>query len=161
MNCLDPTAAFRAYSPGGQVDTGKEVRLRLFANRKSDGIRYLWSVSQRPGGSEAGVINPEGLVSMSSPYEYHYRKNNVATFTADQPGEYSIKLTATLVFPDRIDPAGSRDSTYVMTITAVGEPIGGCSLGATSPRLALALLAGLLGLAAFALHAGRRRGGPR
>jgi hypothetical protein len=162
INCLDPTASFRVYSPGGQLDTGTEVRLRLFANRRNEGIRYQWIIEKRPPGSSAKVINPEGLVVRSSPFEYHYRCDNVATFSADEPGEYQIKLKGTLVFPDAVVPGGGRESSYVMTITAVGESLGGgCSVGGGTGRLALALLlAGLLGLA-FALHVRRNQGGPR
>ena len=56
------------------------------------------------------MINPEGAVHCSTPYEYHYTKNNVATFAADQPGEYRIRLDGHLVFPDIVDPTGITQS---------------------------------------------------
>ena len=147
MNCLDPSSTFRVFSPGGQVDTGNAVRLRLFANRQNAGIQYKWIIEKRPAGSSAMVINPEGTVRMSSPYEYHYLKNNVATFTADQPGEYQVKLVGKLVFQDTVNPNWNRESTYVMTITAVGDSVGGCSVSGSGAGATGALvLLGLLGL---------------
>ena len=97
-------------------------RLRLFANRQNAAIRYKWIVQGRPGGSDADVENPEGLTQCgSSPYEYHYLKNNVARFTADEPGEYQIKLVADLALPDTVNLNYPRSATYVVTIVAEGE----------------------------------------
>jgi len=147
MNCLDPTSTFKVYSPGGLVKTGDPIRLRLFANRKNAGITYKWIVEKRPASSSATVQNPEGTVRTSSPYEYHYLKGNVATFVADQPGEYQVKLVGKLVFPDTVNSNWNREDAYVMTITAEGDSTGGCSVGGTGANLTMGLvLAGLLGL---------------
>jgi hypothetical protein len=66
-NCLDPQGTFRVYSPMTCVQTGKPVRLRLFANRTGAPIQYRWIVEGRPDGSEATVENPTGIVHSGGP----------------------------------------------------------------------------------------------
>jgi len=142
-NCLDPTMAFQVYSPNMKVKTGEGVRLRLFANRSNTAIRYTWTVVKRANGSTATVENPRGTVRMSSPYEYFYLKDNIARFTADEPGEYQIKIQAELVFADRVNANFPRQHSYVMTLTAEGESAGGCSVGGSASGTGLALLLAL------------------
>ncbi len=146
-NCLDPNVTFKVYSPTALVKTGEPVRLRLFANRQNAAIRYTWIVKERPSGSTATVQNPQGTVRLSTPYEYHYLKGNVATFTADEPGVYQVQLTGNLVFPDSVNPNFPRSHTYVVTITAEGGSMGGCSVAGSGANAGLVLvLLGLLGL---------------
>jgi len=146
-NCLDPNVTFRVYSPSTLLKTGEPMRLRLFANRENASIRYTWIVKGRPSGSSATVENPQGTVRISSPYEYHYLKGNVASFTADEPGVYEVQLTGELVFPDTVNANFPRSHTYVMKITAEGNSTGGCSVGGSSANAGLGLLlAGLLAL---------------
>jgi hypothetical protein len=151
-NCLDPFDTFQVYSPLTRVRTGEAFRLRLFANRQNAPIQYKWIVQSRPGGSNATVKNPLGTVRVSTPYEYHYLKNNVARFTADQPGEYKIKLSAKLVFPDTVNANFPQDSSYLVTITADGDSAGGCSMGSRTGPSALLLGLGLVGLLGLALR---------
>ncbi len=144
-NCLDPKDLFRVFSTNTLVNTGESVRLRLFANRIAASINYKWIVEQAPAGSNAAVTNPAGSVSVSTPYEYHYNKGQVATFTADEPGEYKIKLVGKLAFPDTNNSNWAREHSYVMSITAEGESMGGCSVaGATSQASLGFILAGLM-----------------
>jgi len=144
-NCLDPFETFKVYSPLSRVRTGEPFRLRMFANRQNAAVQYKWIVDGRPSGSDATVENPQGTVRVSTPYEYHYLKNNVARFTADEPGEYQIKLVASLVFPDTVNTNYPRSSTYVVTIVAEGDSTGGCSMGNGSTGAAgfIVLLLGL------------------
>ena len=147
MNCLDPTSTFKVYAPGGRIRTGEATRLRLFANRKNAAIRYKWIVEQRPGGSSATVENPQGAVRESTPFEYHYLKGNIATFTADQPGDYRIKLVAELVFPDTVNANWTKSDVFDMTVTAEGDAASGCNVGGAGGNLTLfgvlAMVAGL------------------
>jgi hypothetical protein len=152
-NCLDPAITFRVYSPGGLIRTGEPVRLRLFANRQSTAIRYKWIVERRPSGSSSTVTNPQGTVRVSTPYEYHYLKGHVASFTADEPGEYQIRVTAELVFVDTVNASFPRTHSYVTTVTAEGDSLGGCAIGGGARDAGLGLI--LAGL--FALCALRRR----
>ena len=146
-NCLDPNVTFKVYSPGGLIRTGEAVRLRLFANRQNAAIRYKWIVEGRPSASTATVTNPQGTVRVSTPYEYHYLKGNVATFTADEPGEYKIRVTAELVFADTVNANFPRSYSYVTTVTAEGDSMGGCSVGGGAQNVGLGLiLAGFLAL---------------
>lgn len=145
-NCLDPQSPFAVFSPSIDALTGVPTRLRLFANRSSHPLRYRWAVVSRPEGSVAVVQNPLGGVRVSSFYEYFYLASNVATFSADEPGEYRIRVEAELVFPDTVNPAWERSHSYVMTLKAVGpsQNEGGCAVGGVSRSgflvLALALL---------------------
>ncbi len=144
-NCLDPKTTFQVYGPLTKVKTGEETRLRLFANRENVPIRYKWIVEGRPAGSNATVVNAQGTVRVSSPYEYHYVKSNVATFTADEPGEYKIKLTANLVFQDEVNANFPKDSMYIMTVVAEGDSTGGCSMARGTGAGAIGfIVAGLL-----------------
>jgi MYXO-CTERM domain-containing protein len=146
-NCLDPKVTFRVYSPETRVQTGEATRLRLFANRENTAIKYTWIVKQRPDGSSSTVQNPKGTVRLSTPYEYHYVKGNVATFTADEPGVYKVQLNGELVFADGLNANFPRTHSYVVTITAEGRSISGCSVAGGSANAGLALvLLGLLGL---------------
>ena len=147
-NCLDPYSTFRVYSPLTRASTGESFRLRLFANRMNAPINYKWIVVGRPGGSTATVNNAKGAVKVSTPHEYHYLKHNIATFTPDQPGEYSIKVVANLVFLDLVNPNFPREASFVMTVVAKGDAVGGCSISgrANAPGFFLLVLLGLVGL---------------
>jgi hypothetical protein len=143
-NCLDPQSTFQVYSPLTRVNTGDNVRLRLFANRNNAAIEYKWLVEQRPSGSGATVEHPQGTVRVSNSYEYRYLKDKVVRFTADEPGEYHIKLIAKLVFPDTVKPDWPRETTYVMTLIAEGDSMGGCSMGGTGAGATGFVIVGLL-----------------
>ena len=145
QNCLDPSATFRVFSPNATLATGDSMRLRLFANRSNAAMRYTWTVVERPSGSDAGVDSPRGTVRLSSPYEYFYLKDNVAKFSPDMPGNYKVKVTGELLFPDTVSANFPRKHSYVMTVTATGEPKAGCSVGGNgSTGLSLLLAMGLL-----------------
>ncbi len=154
-NCLDPSSTLRVYSPLLRAATGEAVRLRLFANRKDTPMRYKWIVQSAPSGSEAVVENPRGTVLRSTPFEYHYIKNNVAAFTPDEPGTYQIKLVTELVFPDPINAAFPRNAAFVATVEAEGDSMGGCSVGNGAGGAGAALLT-LLGLGLLRLRRRRR-----
>jgi MYXO-CTERM domain-containing protein len=130
-NCLDPQSTFQVYSPLTRVETGPSIYLRLFANRNNTAIEYLWVVEQRPEGSNAEVKPDHGYVHQSQGYQYLYPDCVVPTLVADKPGEYHIKLIARLVFPDTVKSDWPREATYVMTLIAEGDPVGGC---AVTPR---------------------------
>jgi len=153
--CLDPTAPFDVSAGADILDvqTGEAVRLRLFANRQNEAIRYRWKVEERPDSSSSVPSHAVGAVTLSTPYEYHYLKDQVATFTADQPGTYRIAVQAELAFADTTTKSTAQ--SYV-TIVAEGGAIsaddavsGGCSTthGGTTGAGALMLLVGLVGLA--------------
>ncbi|MBI2892012.1 MAG: thrombospondin type 3 repeat-containing protein [Deltaproteobacteria bacterium] len=156
-NCLDPEATLQVYSPPLVVQTGEEVRLRLFLNREMAPVHYNWEIIGRPSGSEASVSNPDGASRLSSPYEYHYMTDNTPTFMADEPGEYRIRVTANLAFPDEQFP-DVRTAQYETVITAEGESVGGlgCTAGG-APGTAAASAGLLLGLVGLAFSFFRRR----
>jgi hypothetical protein len=140
-NCLDPNAPFTVYSPDTAMVTGTATRLRLFANRQNTAFRFTWSVQDRPTGSTATVESPRGTLRVSSPFEYHYDQKNVARFTPDAPGVYTIKITGELVFADVVNKDFARKASYVMTVTAEGEDrTGGCSVGGNNETLSFSLL---------------------
>ncbi|MCB9557199.1 MAG: thrombospondin type 3 repeat-containing protein [Deltaproteobacteria bacterium] len=156
QNCLDPTATLKIFSPEVKIATGHAFRLRLFANRENQAIRYTWTVLEAPGQSTATVQNPRGTVRLSTPYEYHYVKSNEATFTADAPGTYKIKVNAQLVFDDVVNKTFPKDAFHIVTITADGErQSSGCSVagGPSAEWLGLSVL----GLIALVTMRRRRR----
>ncbi len=144
--CLDPTSPFTVYGGADrQVGTGETLPLLFWANRSNRGIHYEWILEQRPDGSGATITNPRGSSTLSTPYNYHYKRGRMVEFTPDKPGVYKVKITAELAFDDDLYP-GKRTSQHELTITAEGDPVStGCST-ATSGASLLGLWA-LLGMA--------------
>jgi uncharacterized protein (TIGR03382 family) len=138
--CLDPTSAFSVYAGADRVvQTGEKTPLQLWANRNSRAIEYEWSVVSRPGGSRATIRHPRGSSTLSTPYNYHYKKDRGVSFSPDQPGEYVIKVSARLVFADSIYP-DKRVSSATFRLTSEGQAASGCSttgMGAAASLWAL------------------------
>ena len=145
-DCLDPNGPFKVS--GGSFITlqrGEKFRLPLFANRNGAAIEYKWTVSTRPAGSRAAIVNPTGSVTMSRHWEYAYRDGEVPTFTADVDGDYAIQLQATLPLPDRAYP-DQRTSVSQLKMTATPDGKNGPATCSATPidagfaALSLALL---------------------
>ncbi len=142
--CLDPKSALSvAVSTDRLLRTGEAAVLLLWANRMNRAIRYRWTVSQRPEGSQAVIRNPKGSSTLSTPYNYHYKEGRRVEFTPDLPGLYAFKLTATLIFADDLYP-DKRQATAVMMLEALGEDtqtacaaVGGSRAAPLSPLLFL------------------------
>ena len=149
--CLDPQQTFRLFSPDNLVATGETMRLRLFANRQNVAIDYTWRVVDGPNGSTATVRNPNGRVNSSSTFEYFYVQGNVATFTPDEPGTYTIELTGNRTFDEDNPNLPTTAPAHLLTITAEGESTGsGCAVAPSAQLSSTALiLLGLLGLVAI------------
>jgi hypothetical protein len=143
-NCLDPTDAFKAYTPSLTGKTGEEIRPRLFTNRENQPVRYTWTVVEAPRHSNAVIENPIGAASVSTPYEYHYLADESVAFTADVPGTYTLKVSVEQVWADDVTGAEGLISESTMTFEAEGDSTKGCS--AVPFSLALS---GTLGLAAL------------
>ncbi len=148
QNCLDPAAALRVYTPNLIVKTGEPVRLRLFANRIDQAMRYTWTIKRAPGGSSATVSNAKGAVAESVPYEYVYRTGAEAMFTPDEPGEYTITLHTESVFEDEMSRELNEVATWEAKLVSEGEAQSdsGCSVRPGAPAalpLAFLLLLGL------------------
>jgi MYXO-CTERM domain-containing protein len=165
-NCLDPIASFSVYSPSTLIPTGDEVRLRLFANRRNQAMRYTWEVVDAPQGSRAAVSGAEGTVTLSTPFEYRYMKGEEPTFTADEPGEYTIRVVAETLFEDRQSGVLNETAEFELTVTANGDPVeldeseaggsaasGGCNSTGQSAPYGLGAVLLVFGAAAL----GRRR----
>jgi len=153
-DCLDPMGPFRVHGGGSvMLKRGEKFRLPLFANRNGAAIEYTWTVTQRPDGSKAPVVNPMGHVTMSRHWEYAYTDGNVPSFTADVDGEYTLQLQAHLAFPDRAYPE-ARDSTSDLKMTATPDGKAGGQTCAAIPMDAS--IAGL-GMALLALVRRRRQ----
>jgi len=153
--CLDPNGPF-AVSAGATITAkaGDEIRLPLWANRNGVGIKYSWTVTKRPSGSNAAITNPEGSASLSRNFQYAYVDGKVPTFVADEDGEYDFQLSANLAFADRVYPtsAGNPGQAAVVaaTVANIGKggivnPKGGCS--SVTGGMGLMALLGLAGLA--------------
>jgi len=128
-NCLDPEGPFAVYSPSLDAGTGEEIRLRLFANRVNQPLRYTWKVLSAPSGSSATIDHPKGAASISTPFEYHYLKDRVVEFVPDKPGTYEIYVTASLVWEDEVTGETGATAETTTTIEVIGDAIDtlGCS----------------------------------
>jgi hypothetical protein len=119
--CLDPGEPFTAYAMDRyEARTGEPFMLRLFANRRSVGIRYEWTIVEAPAGSDAGIERPRGAVSFSTPFEYHYLVDRAVHFEPDVPGEYVVEVHAELVFADEQYP--DRRTSTARTLVVVEGP---------------------------------------
>jgi hypothetical protein len=138
-SCLDPNLPFTVHGGGAiTLKRGEKFRLPLFANRNGAAIEFKWTVTSRPSGSEAPVVNPEGAVTMSRHWEYAYQDGHVPSFTADVEGDYLLQLQGKLVFPDRAYPDSDTSAADLALKATPGAgaacavaPIGG-ALGALS-----------------------------
>jgi uncharacterized protein (TIGR03382 family) len=145
-NCLDPEATLTAYTPSLDITTGEKVMPRLYVNRESRALRYTWSIIRRPGGSEATIDNPEGAVRLSTPYEYHYLDGAQPSFVADEPGEYRVRLTVELAFPDDLYPSNNI-AQYEADYAVTGQSVGCSTTGNPASGASASILAALVGLA--------------
>jgi uncharacterized protein (TIGR03382 family) len=143
-SCLDPTSTFAVYAGDSRVvRTGERVSLNFWANRKNRGIAYEWTVLVRPDGANTSISHPRGSATLSTPYNYHYKKDRAVRFIPDKPGQYRIKLSARLVFDDDLYP-GKRTAEHTMTLTVEGDPVeSGCATGGTQGPAGLAMVLGL------------------
>ncbi len=135
-NCLDPSAAFRLYSPNIAADTGDEVMLRIFANRESEPMRYTWRIEGSPTGSDTTISNPKGAVNESSPYEYRYVNGEEAVLTPDVAGEYRLQLTAELAWEDPVTGEEEVKAQTYASVQVSGDSVGsgGCSVAPVGHR---------------------------
>ncbi len=142
--CLDPTSAFSVYAGADRtVSTGEATALLMWANRENRALEYEWTLMERPQGSSATIGHPRGSATLSTPYNYHYKKDRRVEFVPDQPGEYLLKLSAKLVFADDLYPE-KRLANIQLRITADGEPTAaGCATTGVGSVGSLWLLLGL------------------
>jgi hypothetical protein len=148
-DCLDPGSAMRVSAgPDLFAEAGEEVPLSMWANRENRAIEYIWVVEKRPPGSTAEIDHYNGWASVSYYFRYLYFEKLAPTFKPDEPGEYTIKLSARLVYPDHLYPdKNTAESTFKLTVEPGG---GGCGTGSGT---SLALFA--VGCLLFSM---RRRG---
>jgi MYXO-CTERM domain-containing protein len=145
-NCLDPEATLTVYTPAMKIQTGENVMPRLWVNRESQALRYTWELVGRPSGSEATIDNPEGAARLSTPFEYHYLDGSQPNFVADEPGEYQVRVTVELAFPDAQYPSQNR-AQYTSVFVAEGSSIGCSTTGTPASGASASILAALVGLA--------------
>jgi len=144
-NCLDPNDAFTVYSPPLKAKTGEDVRLQLFANRENEPMRYKWSLVEAPPRSSASIENPVGAASVSTPYEYHYLKDEAVLLVPDRPGKYKVEVTAELVWDDEITGESNVKSQTHAIIEVTGEPVdaSACAVSSVGKKGSSAGLVGL------------------
>ncbi|OGQ85617.1 MAG: hypothetical protein A2289_01670 [Deltaproteobacteria bacterium RIFOXYA12_FULL_58_15] len=153
-NCLDPNAAFNIYLTlvGDRVEdsfeVGTDITVGLFTNRLNAAHKWTAIFSQLPSDSDATIINGKAGANTinSSPQVASClqmegnscTEMNTIRFTPDAPGEYVIKVTASLPQGDAL---GRDTATYSIVANVEGDAQGGCN--ATSggfATLALGLL---------------------
>ena len=127
-------------------------------------MKYVWTVDRAPRGSKATIAHARGAVAESSPFEYRYAEGEVATFTPDKAGEYTIRLSVTSLFEDAVSHEVEATAQHTLRLVANGGDVdvtaddaGGCSAapGAENGRSAL-----LFALLALGVVGRRRRGVP-
>jgi uncharacterized protein (TIGR03382 family) len=144
--CLDPQQAFQVNAGvETSVGTGETVTLPLWANRRGVAISYTYTVTQRPDGSTAAIVNPIGAVASSRIFQYVFPQGQEPKFTPDTAGTYTVLLNAHLVYPDPLYRS-QQDASAKLTLTVGGSGTNGqgcSSTGAAGFAPLLALAAGL------------------
>ncbi len=154
-NCLDPEQPLYAYSPPMLGETVTPVRLRLFANQRNLALRYQWSLTSAPDGSDARIVDPNGTTTISTPFEYRYVGDDVPHLMADLPGEYEVRLEVETIWEDRVTGELNQTATATSTITVDGEAgelpeePSSCSSTGGAGGTTLALVFALFGLFAI------------
>jgi hypothetical protein len=141
--CLDPKAPFRV-SAGSSVSLRRGQRFypTIFANRNGAPIGYEWTVTGRPAGSKAAVVNPTGSTTTSIHWQYAHAEGTAPHFTPDVDGDYVLQLTATLGMPDRVHPGQPNTSVAGVGVKANQGSLFACGVAPAGP-MALALAAAL------------------
>ena len=125
------------------VQTGELVPLQMFINRKNRAVEYEWTLVNRPDASRATVRHPRGSSTLSTPYNYHYKKGRQVEFTPDEPGNYTLKLNVRLVFADDLYP-DKQMASVEFSLTAEGDSLNsGCATVGSGSLAALWLLLGI------------------
>ena len=122
-NCLDPEAGLKVYSPAIAAQTGEDVMLRLFANRRNQAMRFNWTILRAPEGSRYAMANAEGTVTISTPFEYRYLEDEIPTFTPDVPGEYEVRVQVETIWEDRVSSQIGQTAEYSTVVNASGESV--------------------------------------
>ena len=120
-NCLDPQESLKVYTPSFKINTGDELRLRLFANRENQELEYSWRVISAPEGASRAVSNARGKVSVSSPFEYRYDEGFEPSFKPSVEGEYLIEVSVKTVGADI--ETGEVDATSTFTARLVAQGV--------------------------------------
>jgi len=123
QNCLDPDSQFKIYSPNLAGETGDTIRLRLFANRVDQPMEYRWEIVDAPTGSSAAIENAIGAASHSTPFEYHYLKEQTVRFRPDKPGIYTVRVFATLIWADDTTGVEEASAEWESIVEVEGDPI--------------------------------------
>lgn len=104
-DCLDPNGPFRVHAGGAlHIAPSEKLRLPFFANRNGVAIQYEWLVTKKPATSASSIVHPSGWATASQAWAYSYPYAQVPSFTPDVAGDYELRLTGTLVFPDPATP---------------------------------------------------------
>ncbi|MEZ4466791.1 MAG: thrombospondin type 3 repeat-containing protein [bacterium] len=156
QNCLDPAAPFAVYSPNLLVQTGESVRLRLFANRENQAMRFVWTVESAPKGAHGSVAGARGAVTESTPFEYRYAEDATPTFVPDRPGSYILRVHATSLFEDAVSREVEATASWTARLEGLGRGGGHRAEGCTATPGAPASRLGFW-LAPLALLVRRRR----
>lgn len=136
-NCLDPQESLKVYTPSFRVNTGDDLRLRLFANRENQELEYSWRIVSAPEGASRAIANSRGVVSESSPFEYRYDEGLEPSFKASVEGEYLIEVSVKTVGADNETGEVEVDATFTARLVAQKVQASGFTNGCaqTSDRL--------------------------
>jgi uncharacterized protein (TIGR03382 family) len=118
---------------------GESVVLLMWANRSARAIHYQWTVSSAPPGSDAKVLHPSGVATISTCFNYHYPKDRQAMFEPDMPGTYVLTLEADLAFSDELFP-DQRMGTSKLTLVVASNASQGCSTSGPHDLVGLLVL---------------------
>jgi len=121
VNCLDPQSTFQVYSPLQRVAAGEVAALYIYSNRTDVAMDYQWTV-KAGGPGKVIPFNLAGKCGPSASQLCSYPSGKLAGLVVDQPGEYQIKLGATLEQPDPLNPSFPRSASYTVTLVVEGPP---------------------------------------
>jgi hypothetical protein len=122
--CFDPEGEFFVATPNVlDARTGRNLPLRLFANRTNSALKYRWSITKTPDEFAAKIVNPVGATGYSTPFEYRYYEGRVPYFNASFDGNYEVTVQVEQVFEDDVSGEVSLISEAVAVIAVTGEDV--------------------------------------
>ena len=130
-NCLDPKAAFKAYSPSVSAFVGDKIPLRVFTNRPAEADDYKIAIRKRPSGSSATVQHP--IDDIYEFREFEAVGTRRAYLIPDAPGTYELVVEV------------DSQAQHIFKIVVDGQAAQqGCDISSSKPSQTL-----FLTLAAF------------
>jgi len=119
--CLNPSLNLQVYSPSLLINQNDNIPIRIFINRENETFEYQISILKRPLNSKVNIQNAAGLLNSS--FNFEYQTQNRPMFSANQPGEYQLRLDVINPNADLITGEINAQHTYDFRIVIPNQGV--------------------------------------